>query len=279
MTRAELQLAIGAAAVIGEELAPRGTLRCFAGRSPDAATGGPVTRVVLLHPLPPEGPVRGRMLERMAGIRTLRHGGLVAPLATGVLHDHTWVVEALPATLTLEDRVRDGGAVSVQEAVRVLRESARALSALHRGGMTHGALDAGAVECGATVALHRLGHADGGTMTDDLHALGRLGWLALIGRPWQVGDRSPRARRDSVPTELDLIIAGLLDPDAASRTASAEVVLEQLDWFPDHRPTPLRALIDGAGRGARLPHERRAAIALAAVGVALLFFWLLAGRG
>lgn len=280
MTRAELRLAVGAAAVVDEELPPIGMVRRFAARGPGDPFDGPPTRVVLVHPPPPEGPVRGAMLDRMAAIRAIRHGSLAAPLACGHVAGSTWVVEALPVAPTLADRVDPLAPISVQETVRLLRETARALSALHRAGMTHGVLGAAAVECAPDhVRIHHLGHAHGGSVAADLQDLGRVGWLALVGREATAADRSPRRDRDSVPAALDRLVASLLDPDPAARPISAETVLEALDWFPIQEPTPLRTLIDGAGRGARLPNERRAAIALALVAAALLLIWALTRGG
>ena len=242
MTRAELQLALGPAAVLGEEVPPHGASRRFVARGPADRPDAPPTRMVIVHPAAPVGPVRGTMLERMAAIRALRPDSLAAPLATG------------------------------------MRECARALSALHRGGLSHGALDPAAIEWEGG-ALHRLGHAHEGAPPDDLRALGAVGWRALLGRDPAPDDRTPSAERSGIPLPLDRVVARLLDPDAAGRPASAEFVLEQLDWFPAQEATPLRPLVDGAGRGARLPRERQAAIGLALVGLALFLAWLLAGRG
>lgn len=280
MTRAELRLAVGAAAVVGEELPPIGALRRFEARGPGDPSDGPPTRLVLVHPPPPDGPARGVMLDRMAAIRAIRHGALAAPLACGHADRATWVVEALPRAPTLADRADPLAPLSVQETVRLLRETARALSALHRAGMTHGALGAEAVECAPDrLGVHRLGHAHDGSVAADLHQLGRVGWLALVGREATATDRSPRRERESVPPNLDRLIASLLDPAAAGRPTTTEAVLEALDWFPIREPTPLRALIDGAGRGARPPNERRAAIALALVAAAMLLIWVLTRQG
>jgi hypothetical protein len=230
--------------------------------------------MVLLHPPPPEGPVPGRLLDRMATIRTLQHTGLAAPLATGDLEGRAWVVERRP-TATLDSRIDTTGVLSVQETVRILREIARALSALHRAGLAHGMLSAAAIESrGDSVVLHHLGHADGGAVPNDLADLGRVAWLLLVGRPSGPGDRAPGVHRKSLPEALDQLVAGLLDPDPAARPASAELVLEALDRFPVREATPLRALIDGAGRGARSPRERQTAIALGVVGMAVLLAWL-----
>ena len=278
MTRAELQLALGPAAVLGEEVPPHGASRRFVARGPADRPDAPPTRMVIVHPAAPVGPVRGTMLERMAAIRALRHDSLAAPLATGMIADATWVVEPLPRGPTVADRLAASGRLSIQETVRVLRECARALSAFHRGGLSHGALDPAAIEWEGG-ALHRLGHAHEGAPPDDLRALGAVGWRALLGRDPAPDDRTPSAERSGIPLPLDRVVARLLDPDAAGRPASAEFVLEQLDWFPAQEATPLRPLVDGAGRGARLPRERQAAIGLALVGLALFLAWLLAGRG
>lgn len=280
MSHPRLQLAVGAAALLGEELPAAGEVRRFVARGPSDPPAGPATRLVLVHPPPPTGPARGRMLDRMAAIRSTRHGGLAAPLATGQFGEATWVVEARPRTATLADRVAGGTPLSVQETVRILREAARALSALHRVGLVHGALDANAIECPPdAVVLHQLGHCDAGDAQNDLHALGRLGWLALTGREPAPDDRRLLAVRQGVPAPLDDLVAALLETDPVAGTTSVEAILETLDWFPAREPTPLRTLIDGAGRGARLPGERRTAVALAIVGIALMLLWVLTRKG
>jgi serine/threonine-protein kinase len=215
------------------------------------------------------------VLDRLAAIRVVGSPALGAPLATGTFDGGTWVVESVPAGTTLAERIRDGGPLAVQRVVRLLRDAARALSALHRHGLVHGGIDpSGIEETGSGFILHGLARRLDGSVNGDLHAIGEVAWLALVGREPAAGDRSPRRVRRKLPVDLDRLVAALLDPDPAGRPASAEAVLEALDRFPVEEETSLGTLIDGAGRGARLPGERRTAVILGVIGVLVILGWL-----
>ncbi len=273
MMRTRLRLALGAAAVLADELPPDGPRHRFLARGTGDPADGPATRLVTVHPPPPGGPHAGMVLDRLAAIRVLGHPGLAAPLATGAFDDGTWVVEAIPTRATLAERVQEGSPLAVQEIVRVLRDTARALSALHRQGLSHGALEADAIELGGEHAvLHRLGGRTDGTVRGDLDALGAIAAMTLEAREAGL----PPTRRDRVPGELVTLVAQLRDEQPGRRPATAEAVLERLDWFPATRRGALASLVDGAGRGARAPGERRLAIGLAIIGLAMLAVWLFA---
>lgn len=270
--RNRLRLAVGDAAVIDEELEAEGAVHRFTARGPADPPDGAATRLVSVLPPPPAGPPGGAVLDRLAAIRVIGSPALAAPLATGTFDDGTWVVESLPVGPTVAERLAGGGPMPVQRVIRLLRDTARALSALHRHGLTHGALAAGVLEeTPEGFVLHGLARRLDATVSDDLHALGTVARAAL---DTASGDRSPGTRRRTVPVELDRLVAALVDPDPAVRPATAAAVLRALDRFPVGESTPLGALIDGAGRGARLPDERRAALLLGALGVLLILGWL-----
>ncbi len=274
--RNRLRLAVGAAAVIDQQLEVDSGVTCFTARGPVDPADGPVTRLVFVHPPPPAGPHGGAVLDRLAAIRVIASPILASPLATGVFDDGTWVVEALPTGTTLAERVREMGPLPAQRVIRLVRDSARALSALHRQGLVHGGVIAASVEeTGDGFRLHGLARRFDATVSDDLHALGVLAWIALTGREPAPGDRAPRRLRPKIPAQLDRLVATLLEPIPTGRPVSAETILEALDWFPVREPTDLGTLIDGAGRGARPPGERRAAVLLGVIGVLVLLGWLL----
>lgn len=275
MTEAQLQLAIGGTATIVAELAPDGPRRVFAARAPHEPAGMRPSRLVVLHPAPPDGPQAGALLDRMASIRAVGHPVLSAPLATGMHDNQAWVVEAAPLGATLADRLAGGVVLPVQETVRLLREAARGLAALHRRGLHHGALDASALAFDtAGLRIHALGRSLEGTVSGDLAAMGCLARDAMMGDNRGAADGRPR-RRHAVPPELAQLLDALCSDDPARRPASADAVLTALDWFPAPEQRSHRTLLDNMTRGARPPGQRRAAMWLAIAAVLLLLAWLL----
>lgn len=272
MTIARLQLTIGAAATIVEELSSDGDHRLFAARAPNESSGVRPSRLVMLHPAPPLGPHPGAMLDRLASIRAINHPVLAAPLATGSCDGQTWVVEPAPAIATLADRLDAGSLLPVQDTVRLLRDGARALSALHRRGLCHGALSVGVLSLDSGgLRLYGLGRRVDGSVAADLHALGLLAQRAMRGE----GADGAAARRHAAPPQLEQLLAALTADDPARRPASADAVLTALDWFPTPEQGRHRTLLDGVGRGGRPPGHRQAAMLLAVTAVLLLLAWLM----
>ncbi len=157
----------------------------------------------------------------------------------------------------------------------MLRNVARALATMHRHNLCHGALKPEVIFIREEVSrLGGLALAATGSVEDDLHQLGRLGWFALTGARHTSGDRSIRLIRPQVPPALDRVVAGLVDP-AARTFASAEAVLGALDHVPAKAHSSLAQFVDGAERGARSPatHRNLAILALLSV-VALALVWL-----
>src|SRR5690606_29320036 len=167
---------VGPAATIVEELSRDGERRIFAARAPHESPGTRPSRLVVLHPPPPAGPPAGVLLDRMASIRAVSHPVLAAPLATGADEVQAWVVEPAPMVATLADRLAAGSVLPVHDIVRLLRDGARALAALHRRGLHHGALEAHLVTFDtAGLRIFGLGRAHSGSVADDLQALGVIG--------------------------------------------------------------------------------------------------------
>ena len=271
MTVARLQLAVGTAASLVEEVAQDESRRVFTARAPHETEGVRVSRLVVLHPLPPHGPTPGALLDRMASIRAIGHPALAAPLATGTADGAAWVVEPAPGTATLHERLGSGTLLTVHDAVRLLREGARALAALHRRGLHHGAIDARLLtfDTGG-LRIYGLGRGTGGSASADLHRLGMV-----VQRTMQ-GDLAYGVVRTRVmPPPLEELLASLTSEDPGARPASADAVLTALDWFPSAGQGTHRTLLDSAGRGGRPPGHRRAALLLAVAAVVLLLTWLL----
>jgi hypothetical protein len=270
-----LQLAVGAAATIVEELPRDGDRRVFTARAPHESESARASRLVVLHPAPPAGPHAGAMLDRMASIRAVNHPVLAAPLATGTDAGQTWVVEPAPMVATLGARLAAGSLLPVHDTVRLMRDGARALAAMHRRGLYHGALDASGVTFDtAGLRIFGLGRSQGSSAADDLQALGALAQRAMTGEAdADAGTRRPR--RHAVPEELEKLLAALARTEADRRPLSADDVLLTLDRFPSPEQRSHRTLLDGVVRGGRPPVHRAAAMLLAVAAVVLLLAWLL----
>jgi hypothetical protein len=256
--RPRLQLALGAAGVLGDELAPRAGCRVFEASRPgtSAATAGPLR--LLLHPAPPAGPGLDALRQRVEAFAALRHRGLVLPLGVGEIDGRTWVLESVapPDAGLLEW----AGMVPVREGVDVFRELARVLAAVHRRGLTHGAVDAEFVWLeGGEVRLAGSGLVTTGTIRADLDQLAALVWTMLAGsRPTSPQHVLPLSRRRrGVPPDLDRLFAAMLSADVEARPQRAETLLDVLDALP--ASVPDRVTLVGY-RGSSRP--QRSAVAL-----------------
>lgn len=263
-----LRLALGRVAVVGDERPTTGGLRRFEARLPGTPDDSRATHQVVLGATPPDGPAPASVQSLVQAIQALKHPHLIEVIATGEFEGRAWAVEARAETPTVAQRLRDRGVVSVREAITTLRAIARALVALHRRGVVHGGIHPKMVHLPTSgEALLRTGSGEG-TTADDLHALGVLGWVMLTGAPPTGASAGLRAR---VPQELRDLLEQLVTRER-SRLLRAEEVLAALDAFPATQPSPLNALFEGAGRGAREVerHPALLVIVLAALGVLFL---------
>jgi hypothetical protein len=201
----------------------------------------------------------------MAAIRVAGHPGVVPPLATGEVEGRAWVVEPLPSA-TLADTVAERGGLTPAAVVELLRGTARALEALHRRGIAHGALSAAVIGWdGSAPLLHGLGRTVSADPQPDWQALGRIAGEALAG-----------ASAGSFP-ELAAVLDRLRHAGFDGPPVNGEAILRSLDRFPGAKAPAAESLVDGRGRGRRDPTERRT-ILLAALAGVLLLIWFLLGR-
>ncbi|MCA9768410.1 MAG: hypothetical protein KC485_06295 [Gemmatimonadetes bacterium] len=260
MTLARLRLATGGVAEILEEGSEDGPRRLFPARSPQPRQE---PRVVVLHAAPPDGPGSGALLERMAAIQVVAHPGVVAPLATGELDGHAWVVEPVPAR-TLADATATRGGLGTAALVELVRGAARALEALHRRGITHGALAASLIEWDrGTVRLHGLGRVVGEDPQRDWQALGRIASEAAAGNG------------ATLQAELGAVLERLRHAGFSGPTVTGDAILRALDRFPTSQHPVAESLVDGRGRGRRDPTERRTVLLAAVAGLLVLLWFLL----
>lgn len=271
-TRPRLQLSLGAAALLGEELPSLGGRRVFAATNRETGT----ELLVTLHPAPPEGPSPKAVQSRLGQLRSLDHPVLILPVAEGNLDGRAWVVERIPFTPTARRRLGDGGALGVRHGVLVLRDVTRALASLHRAGLAHGALDLDSVHVSPTGGtINGFAASESGTQRSDLDALGALAQALFTGA---FADSTPWSRPRKLPAGLDSLMASLLAPNPAMRPARAEAILGALDAFPTPHPSPISSFLEGAGRGARVPRAREAVLFLVLVGLSVLVTTVVLGQ-
>lgn len=265
-----LRLALGRVATVGDERPTTGGLRRFDARLPGTAEGGKATHQVVLGAPPPDGPAPASVERLVKAIQALQHPHLVGVMAVGEFEGRAWVVEARLDAPTVAHRIQSRGMLSVREAIAALREIARALVALHRRGIVHGGIHPKMVHLVASGGAHLRTGSGEGTTLDDLHALGVLGWVMLTGAPPSAVGAS---WRPGVPQELRDLLEGLVQRDRA-RLLRAEEVLAALDAFPATHPSPLNALFEGAGRGAREVERHPALLVVVLAALGVLFFVL-----
>jgi hypothetical protein len=205
----------------------------------------------------------------MALIRAVAHPGVAAPLATGDLDGAAWVVEPVVPPATIARRAGERGGLTTAEVIAVMRDTARALLALHRRGVSHGALSADAIALHPDhITLHRLGRSVTHDPDADWRALGQL--LAHHGV-------AQRSGRHPLPVEVEALIALLADSGAEATPVSGSEVLALLDRFPTGS-VGTAGLVDGMGRGVRSAADRRALLIAGIAGMLVVIWFLFRGR-
>ena len=245
---ARLRLGLPGEIELGDELA------CVAGRRRFGAMASGHPAIVTLHVKPPIGPRAADLEQRFADLRTLAHANLTMPLAVGELDGCAWVAEFAPIAPTIIDRVA-GGALSIGDAVAVIRDVARAVAAMHRRGIWHGAIGPDVIDWTTDGArLGGVGLSLGSSRRDDLDALGRVAWTLFSGDRCRGAVQPLSKLRRGVSPELDALCFSLLAPTSADRPASAEEILDTLDAVPTLRRNSLTSLVD-QGWDARPPRR------------------------
>lgn len=275
--QARFRLALGGAAEPSAELPSASGYRLFEARRPGESSERSPTRFVVLHSADAESPRAGPLLDRMASIHALANSALAGPLAVGEWEGQAWVVEPRPEGSTLARRLEEVGTLRMAEMIRILRDLARAVAAMHRRGLVHAELNSAHVYLSprGTTRLAGLGRATNGSSHDDLRALGRLA-MAMTGGP-PSGEGATWAPAYRLPAGLDRVIRGLVHE---APPPDAEELLAALDHHPTRRGPSLVGFFEGSDRSARLPAARRGALILGVVGaLALLLVWVLSRLG
>jgi hypothetical protein len=244
--RPRLQLSLGAVAELGDEIAGVAGRRRFAAL--ERGTDRPV--VVTLHAPSPAGPAVTALQRRLDGLRELGHASLALPLACGDLDGCAWVADLAPSVPTLSDRLA-ARPLPLNQAVSMIRDLARALAAMHRRDVCHGAIDLDTI-CidGNGVRLGGVGLSLGGVRREDLDALGLVSWALLSGERRPTAVRPLSVLRRGVSPELDALCASLVAEHPGDRPQRAEAILDALDAIPTPR-RPLGSIIDQGWQDAR----------------------------
>ncbi len=268
--RPRLQLALGGETIIADEQPALGGRRVYTAH---AAEPGRLLRVTL-HPAPPEGPLPRTLQDKIARLTALDHASMILPLAVGEIDGRAWVIEGEITGVTAAACVAERGPRSVREAVRAVRDVARALAAMHRRGLAHGALGPDTVLLAPEgTRIVGLALSDGGNAGDDLDGLAEIAQLLFYG-----SHPGGAAFRRHLPPEITALLESMAADDPARRPQRAEAVLGVLDTFPVEQSSALGALIDSAGRGARARPRHTTFGVLILVGVILLVLAFLAAQ-
>ena len=143
--RKRLQLNLGLLVELGDEVPSPAGGRAFAALQ--RGSGGQV--IVVVHRAPPDGPSAAEMHQRIAHLRLVGHPLLDLPLDDGELDGHFWSIEPVLQLPDALDRLEDGR-LPIPLAVSALRDLSRALAAIHRRGLTHGAINLRTAQIGET---------------------------------------------------------------------------------------------------------------------------------
>jgi serine/threonine-protein kinase len=244
--RPRLQLSLGAVAELGDEIA------CVGGRRRFAALERESERrvIVTVHAPSPAGPSVPALQRRLDGLRELGHATLDLPLACGEIDGCAWVADLAPTVPTLSDRLA-AGPLPLNQAVSLIRDLTRALAAMHRRDICHGAIDLDAIGIdGNGARLGGVGLSLGGVRREDLDALGLVAWALLSGERRPTAVRPLSALRRGVSPELNTLCASLVAERPADRPQRAEAILDALDAIPTPR-RPLASIIDHGWHDAR----------------------------
>jgi hypothetical protein len=268
--RQRLRLALGAHAELGEEIAAAG---CRAFRA--TTTDGGAAAIVTVYRAPSEGPDPEVFCHRVKGVRELAHGVVDAPLAAGDLDGHAWLMEAVSPLPSARERL-GAGQLPIAQGVSATRDICRALTALHRRGITHGCINLDTVRITADGArLGGVGRSLRGSVRSDLDAVGIVAWALLSGELDGRSSRPLSKIRRGIAPSLDALAVAFSAADPRHRPQSAGAILEVLDMMPTRRATPLSSIVDAGMNDGR---PRRAVVWLVVGAALLLLLALLQSR-
>jgi serine/threonine-protein kinase len=217
-----------------EALDPERSVRVFRGRE----SAGPREVAVRVFPedrQPPLPAIR-QAVKRAA---SFTHPMIAAPLDAGSHRKQAYVVEAFAPGVSVHR-----AALTLREAVAVMRDAALAIDAAHSHGIIHPDLrpenlrisrdEANALgESGWRVTLTGFADAGGGSVRSNVGSLGTLLYTAATGRPPQGSiPKSASSENPLVDTELEAIIQMAMASDPGFQPPSAGEIAAELErWL------------------------------------------------
>ena len=258
---------------------------------------------------------RARFAREARVAASLSHPNIVTVFDVGEAERRPFIVMEFVEGRTLDERLRDDGALPADEVVRIARQVTAGLEHAHANGLVHRDLkpsnlieredgtvkiaDFGIARSVDATALTEEGtiigtaaylapeQAEGGTVTaqTDVFALGVVLYELLTGRqPWKIDSLAALAgRREAEPPELApstppglrLAIERSLEPELSDRPASAAEVARLLDETPGEDAT---VVLPRSARARGVPPRQRARVPWLAVALGALVLGL-AGLG
>jgi serine/threonine protein kinase len=190
-----------------------------------------------------------RAIKEARRLARTRHPNLVTVLGADEANGRVGLWMELVDGITLEEALRRQGTCDAREASLIGLDLSRALAALHRAGLVHGAVTVRNVlrdESGRTVLMDCGARMFGGssrTRPDDIHSVGALLFHLVTNRYPVEGQTYLRALRPDLPDDFVNVVERALDADPRRRFRSAGafeaalagllgVVAEQSAWEP-----------------------------------------------
>lgn len=226
-----------------QELDPERSLRVFRGRESSGARE--VTVRIFPENASPPLPELRQAVKRAA---SFSHPMVAAPLEAGSHRKRAYVVEAFAPGIPV-----GRAALTLREAVAVMRDAALAIDAAHTQGIIHPDLRAENVrisrdeanamgESGWRVAVTGFADAAGGNVRSNVGSLGNLLYTAATGRaPQGRSPLPPSSQNPLVDTELEAIILMAMATDPAYQPPSAGEIAAELErWLKGAPGTAIR---------------------------------------
>jgi serine/threonine-protein kinase len=290
-----LQTSLGPSITIERELTDDGRYRAYVAR--DSGLGREV--VVELMPADVAATVDLARFKREIAFAARLEDEHIVPLhSAGAVDGIPYVISSYVEGETLRARLAKNAEIPASDAMRILRDVARALAHGHERGVLHRDLrtedviifaddTATVANFGVARALYASG-ASGDSKVDnlsDIYAFGAVGYELLTGHAPALDLPEPiQKTRASLPTGLAPLIMRCLKKNPADRPQTAAQVVRELDEIISPNDSILAALwpVESATLAARSEHyKKRGVAALVAVTVLMIvagfFAWRTSG--
>ena len=233
------------------------------------ATDTSLDRPVLVRSLGPESSMerRAEFVQRVSGAAKVSHPHLAKVFAVDQVEGGAYSVSEWTGGASVADRVDAAHPIELPDFLPNASGLAGALAALHNQGVTHGAIDLGAISYSAAHAakLGGFGRPGDADESGDVRALSASLETALTGSP--PGGPPPSERIDGIPRAIDRILRS-----GQSGDLTASELVRLLQGAPTPRPPQ-------PGTGAASRRLLYAALGLVVAAVGLVSVGLLLSPG